>query len=193
MHGNQWVLKIAVLKYYSVSKRGTTAKSNPKQATDPISLHTKFGDNSSNTFPLNERKPCVTPDIGRRTPDIGHRTAKKAKIIYPPPRGVDIITVIEYCSTNITNCKAYSKTVNKTYLIPEEHCEVVLCLGTCSRESHTQPTWLSVGGLSLWRVFFFLGVYRMKFRMSNKYFYTDCYSVLSILKISKKFQICQYF
>ena len=86
MHGNQWVLKIAVLKYYSVSKRGTTAKSNPKQATDPISLHTKFGDNSSNTFPLNERKPCVTPDIG-------HRTAKKAKIIYPPPRGVDIIKI----------------------------------------------------------------------------------------------------
>ena len=71
MHGNQWVLKIAVLKYYSVSKRGTTAKSNPKQATDPISLHTKFGDNSSNTFPLNERKPCVTPDIGRRT---GHNS-----------------------------------------------------------------------------------------------------------------------
>ena len=85
MHGNQWVLKIAVLKYYSVSKRGTTAKSNPKQATDPISLHTKFGVNSSNTFPLNERKPCVTPDIGRWTPE-------KAKIIYPPPRGVDIIT-----------------------------------------------------------------------------------------------------
>ena len=71
MHGNQWVLKIAVLKYYSVSKRGTTAKSNPKQATDPISLHTKFGDNSSNTFPLNEWKPCVTPDIGRRTSDGG--------------------------------------------------------------------------------------------------------------------------
>ena len=69
MHGNQWVLKIAVLKFYSVSKRGTTAKSNPKQATDPISLHTKFGDNSSNTFPLNERKPCMTPDIGRRTSD----------------------------------------------------------------------------------------------------------------------------
>ena len=71
MHGNQWVLKIAVLKYYSVSKRGTTAKSNPKQATDPISLHTKFGDNSSNTLPLNERKPCVTQDIGRRTSDGG--------------------------------------------------------------------------------------------------------------------------
>ena len=33
-----------------------------------------------------------TPDAGRRTSDIGHRTAKKAKIIYPPPRGVDIIT-----------------------------------------------------------------------------------------------------
>ena len=89
MHGNQWVLKIAVLKYYSESKRGTTAKSNPKQATDPISLHTKFGDNSSNTFPLNERKPCVTPDIGRRTtdgeksknniPDAGHRTTDGEK------------------------------------------------------------------------------------------------------------------
>ena len=108
MHGNQWVLKIAVLKYYSVSKRGTTAKSNPKQATDPISLHTKFGDNSSNTFPLNERKPCVTPDIGRRTPDaghrtsdIGHRTAKKAKIIYPPPRGVDINRTHWHASTHV--------------------------------------------------------------------------------------------
>ena len=33
-----------------------------------------------------------TPDAGHRTSDIGHRTAKKAKIIYPPPRGVDIIT-----------------------------------------------------------------------------------------------------
>ena len=113
MHGNQWVLKIAVLKYYSVSKRGTTAKSNPKQATDPISLHTKFGDNSSNTFPLNERKPCVTPDIGRRTPDIGHRTAKKAKIIYPPPRGVDIMILShgESCnfSTTLPNMAAGGK------------------------------------------------------------------------------------
>ena len=82
MHGNQWVLKIAVLKYYSVSKRGTTAKSNPKQATDPISLHTKFGDNSSNTFPLNERKPCVTPDIGHRTPD-----GRKSKNSISTPQG----------------------------------------------------------------------------------------------------------
>ena len=82
MHGNQWVLKIAVLKYYSVSKRGTTAKSNPKQATDPISLHTKFGDNSSNTFPLNERKPCVTPDIGRRTSD-----GRKSKNNISTPQG----------------------------------------------------------------------------------------------------------
>ena len=89
MHGNQWVLKIAVLKYYSVSKRGTTAKSNPKQATDPISLHTKFGDNSSNTFPLNERKPCVTPDIGHRTPDAGHRTSdgEKSKNNISTPQG----------------------------------------------------------------------------------------------------------
>ena len=31
-----------------------------------------------------------TSDIGQRISDIGHRTAKKAKIIYPPPRGVDI-------------------------------------------------------------------------------------------------------
>ena len=30
-------------------------------------------------------------DAGHRTPDAGHRTADKAKIIYPPPRGVDII------------------------------------------------------------------------------------------------------
>ena len=78
MHGNQWVLKIAVLKYYSVSKRGTTAKSNPKQATDPISLHTKFGDNSSNTFP--ERTPCVTPDIGQ--PD-----GRKSKNNISTPQG----------------------------------------------------------------------------------------------------------
>ena len=123
MHGNQWVLKIAVLKYYSVSKRGTTAKSNPKQATDPISLHTKFGDNSSNTFPLNERKPCVTPDIGRRTPDIGHRTAKKAKIIYPPPRGVDIIILtieVRVQSTKPCVCcillTEYLLYINETYL-----------------------------------------------------------------------------
>ena len=32
-----------------------------------------------------------TLDAGHRTTDIGHRTAKKAKIIYPPPRGVDIM------------------------------------------------------------------------------------------------------
>ena len=37
-----------------------------------------------------------TPDAGRRTSDIGHRTAKKAKIIYPPPRGVDIISVLPF-------------------------------------------------------------------------------------------------
>ena len=115
MHGNQWVLKIAVLKYYSVSKRGTTAKSNPKQATDPISLHTKFGDNSSNTFPLNERKPCVTPDIGRRTPDIGHRTAKKAKIIYPPPRGVDIISDSGYCPGLIPTYLSCSQSLNGSH------------------------------------------------------------------------------
>ena len=118
MHGNQWVLKIAVLKYYSVSKRGTTAKSNPKQATDPISLHTKFGDNSSNTFPLNERKPCVTPDIGRRTPDIGHRTAKKAKIIYPPPRGVDINSYYSLMACNRTPNYMASKIKDK---VAEQH------------------------------------------------------------------------
>ena len=107
MHGNQWVLKIAVLKYYSVSKRGTTAKSNPKQATDPISLHTKFGDNSSNTFPLNERKPCVTPDIGRRTPDAGHRTSdnghrtsdgEKSKNNISTPQGGGHNSSINTCS-----------------------------------------------------------------------------------------------
>ena len=36
-------------------------------------------------------------DAGHRTPDAGHRTsAKKAKIIYPPPRGVDIIKSGEF-------------------------------------------------------------------------------------------------
>ena len=42
-------------------------------------------------------------DAGHRTPDIGHRTAKKAKIIYPPPRGVDIILTNEntvFCRYN---------------------------------------------------------------------------------------------
>ena len=109
MHGNQWVLKIAVLKYYSVSKRGTTAKSNPKQATDPISLHTKFGDNSSNTFPLNERKPCVTPDIGRRTPDIGQRTSdgEKSKNNISTPQGGghnDYSTELSFQSKSCQNC-----------------------------------------------------------------------------------------
>ena len=37
-------------------------------------------------------------DAGHRTPDAGQRTAKKAKIIYPPPRGVDIISQqVEQC------------------------------------------------------------------------------------------------
>ena len=36
-----------------------------------------------------------TPDAGHRTSDAGHRTAKKAKIIYPPPRGVDI-NIVNY-------------------------------------------------------------------------------------------------
>ena len=101
MHGNQWVLKIAVLKYYSVSKRGTTAKSNPKQATDPISLHTKFGDNSSNTFPLNERKPCVTPDIGRQTLD-----GRKSKNNISTPRGVDKI-IVNHSSVILLHFKKY--------------------------------------------------------------------------------------
>ena len=39
-----------------------------------------------------------TPDAGHRTSDNGHRTAKKAKIIYPPPRGVDIKTQSSYYS-----------------------------------------------------------------------------------------------
>ena len=39
-----------------------------------------------------------TPDAGHRTTDIGHRTAEKAKIIYPPPRGVDIIIFLSKTS-----------------------------------------------------------------------------------------------
>ena len=99
MHGNQWVLKIAVLKYYSVSKRGTTAKSNPKQATDPISLHTKFGDNSSNTFPLNEGE--TMRDAGHRTPDAGHRTSdgEKSKNNISTPQGDGHNSVVTQWST----------------------------------------------------------------------------------------------
>ena len=49
-----------------------------------------------------------TPDAGRRTPDIGHRTAKKAKIIYPPPRGVDIIlNLTEEKDKKVVPCKWY--------------------------------------------------------------------------------------
>ena len=41
-----------------------------------------------------------TPDAGHRTTDIGHRTAEKAKIIYPSPRGVDIMTCTSWnCPT----------------------------------------------------------------------------------------------
>ena len=116
MHGNQWVLKIAVLKYYSVSKRGTTAKSNPKQATDPISLHTKFGDNSSNTFPLNERKPCVTPDIGRRTSDIGQRTTAG---------GVDIITICTQSSPNVNTVKPQLSKCRETERFCSDNIKVI--------------------------------------------------------------------
>ena len=49
-----------------------------------------------------------TPDAGRRTPDIGHRTAKKAKIIYPPPRGVDIITYL----TKYSKCNSFQVTTD---------------------------------------------------------------------------------
>ena len=50
------------------------------QAINPIKTHTKFGKDRINTFPSNERKPSAgTPDDG------------KAKIICPPPSGVDII------------------------------------------------------------------------------------------------------
>ena len=38
-------------------------------------------------------------DAGHRTPDAGHRTAKKAKIIYPPPGGVDI-NIFNYFGLN---------------------------------------------------------------------------------------------
>ena len=38
--------------------------------------------------------------------DAGHRTAKKAKIIYPPPRGVDIIKILYHivCILDIFDC-----------------------------------------------------------------------------------------
>ena len=51
------------------------------QAINPINTHTKFGKDRINTFPSNERKPSM-------------RMAEKAKIICPPPSGVDIINGI---------------------------------------------------------------------------------------------------
>ena len=50
-----------------------------------------------------------TPDAGRRTSDNGHRTAKKAKIIYPPPRGVDIINL------NLSTVAEYSPSTHSCY------------------------------------------------------------------------------
>ena len=54
------------------------------QAINPINTHTKFGKDRKNIFPSNEGKPRV------RTVDAGQRTPEKAKIICPPPSGVDI-------------------------------------------------------------------------------------------------------
>ena len=45
-------------------------------------------------------------DAGHRTPDAGHRTAKKAKIIYPPPRGVDIKIAAAYTPSLEKQCGA---------------------------------------------------------------------------------------
>ena len=145
MHGNQWVLKIAVLKYYSVSKRGTTAKSNPKQATDPISLHTKFGDNSSNTFPLNERKPCVTPDIGRRTPDIGHRTSdgEKSKNNISTPQGGGHNSLDTLWVENFDEI-ALSRTVKEI--------EANLCFAIFGKNSKIQNGRHFWGGENFWKI-----------------------------------------
>ena len=52
------------------------------QAINPINTHTKFGKDRINTFPSNEQKPSS-------------RTPEKAKIICPPPNGVDIIKAFE--------------------------------------------------------------------------------------------------
>ena len=59
-------------------------------------------------------------DAGHRTPDIGQRTAKKAKIIYPPPRGVDIINYtmcprigqIQHISHEILSTYSYVSSTN---------------------------------------------------------------------------------
>ena len=46
-------------------------------------------------------------DAGHQTPDAGHQTAEKAKIIYPPPRGVDIIH-LQNINTNKIVTTSYS-------------------------------------------------------------------------------------
>ena len=83
MCGNQRSTQKQLSSYYLDSYRATLTKSNPKQATYPMILLAKFGNDSHYTFSLIEWKPSVTPD--------GGRWEKKAKIICPRPQGVDII------------------------------------------------------------------------------------------------------
>ena len=61
-------------------QRATTAERDPKQDTDPIILHTKFGEDSSYTF-LAETM-C---DAGRRKVDAG----KRKNNMSTPTRGQD--------------------------------------------------------------------------------------------------------
>ena len=51
------------------------------QAINPVNTHAKFGKDRINTFPSNEQKPSVW-------------MAEKAKIMCPPPTGVDIIILV---------------------------------------------------------------------------------------------------
>ena len=57
--------------------------------------------------------------------DIGQRTAEKAKIIYPPPRGVDIIKRnINQSKNSEYYSKMWNPTENKIYnytKIPDDH------------------------------------------------------------------------
>ena len=68
-------------------------------------------------------------DAGHWTPDIGQRTAEKAKIIYPPPRGVDMSTSILFIfATYLTVCflRGQNRRISQTEILLYDNSYVTL-------------------------------------------------------------------
>ena len=64
-------------------------KSNPLQSINPIHLHAKFGKDQMQSLSMSGNH-------------VGRRTAEKAKIICPPPTGVDITTGRIYVKPSVS-------------------------------------------------------------------------------------------